>query len=106
MRDAVGLARRKHRDNVGLLERGREQDLAREALRGDFGRELRAQHLDDDAPAQRALGGHEDPRHATASQLALDRVAGTEIRLEVSPEVRHPEWRMYGSRNGPGRLRA
>jgi hypothetical protein len=47
-----------------------------QALDRDRLGELRRENFEDDRPVERALGGHEDARHPTASRLTLDPVAG------------------------------
>ena len=73
----AGRARAQHRDDVGMLQPGGDENLAAEALLRDAGRELGRQHLHRDAAAQGLVDGDEHPRHPPL-QLALDRVGAAE----------------------------
>ena len=89
IRQLIGLARAEHGHDMRMLQRGREHDLALEAIDGDAGRELPRQHLDHDLTAERVVGGDEDDRHATATELTLDGVGGPECPLDVFANVSH-----------------
>src|SRR5258705_271824 len=77
-----------YRDDVRLLERGDEFDLASKSCRREFVRELRWQHLDDDFAAQGLIARHEHAGHSTSAQLPLyPIVAAPERLLELIEEV-------------------
>ena len=66
-------------------------------------RELGRQHLHDDFAPEPMLVGDEDARHAAAAELALERVAAAEGRLELIAEFARlnsvggkEDARMYG----------
>ncbi len=75
---ALGLARVVQRQDVRMLQPGRDLDLPEEALRTHGRRQLAAQHLHGDfAPVLHVLGQVHDG-HAAAPQLALEQVAITQ----------------------------
>ena len=81
---------RQQRDDVRLLQRRREPDLAREPLGAQSLGQLRRQHLDDHVAPERVSSRDEHARHAAAAELALERVGRAERRLKALPgEVRH-----------------
>ncbi len=75
--------------DVRVLQRGGELDLAAEPLGIDPGRELRGQHLDDDAAAERRLLGEEHAAHTAAAELSLDPVGRSDGLLELLSQVGH-----------------
>ncbi len=83
------LAGGEERDDVGMVAAGRERHLPLEPLAAGPGRDLGAQHLDHHPPPQPALGGHEDPRHPPAAQLALHGVGVAQGRLELLAKLGH-----------------
>ena len=72
-----------------MLQRGRQHDLALEAVDGNAGCQIVRQHLDDDLTPKRIVGGHEDDRHATTTKLPLDGVARAESSLQIFANVSH-----------------
>ena len=69
------------------------EDLAAEALRRVGGERVVGERLDDYLPAERPLGGDEDPRHAAAAELALDRVRVLQGGAEaVEERIGHGGW--------------
>jgi hypothetical protein len=62
------------RDDVGVLERGGELDLAPEPVDVEPGPQVRGQDLEDDLPSERGLLRHEDARHPPAAELTLDAI--------------------------------
>ena len=72
-----------------MLQGGGQHDLALEAIDGDARRQIVRQHLDHDLAPERVVGGHEDDRHATTTQLTLDGVARAESSLEVFADISH-----------------
>jgi porphobilinogen deaminase len=50
-------------------------------------REVRCEHFDDHAPAERSLLGHEDARHPPAPELALERVTRAQRGLQLMAQV-------------------
>ena len=83
------MAGREERDDVGMLQRGGELDLATEALGVHAGRHLRGQHLHHDLPFELPLLSQEDATHPTAAELVFDPVAGAKGDLEASLEIGH-----------------
>ncbi len=65
-----------------MLERGRQHDLALEALDGDDGGQRVRQHLDRHAALEQRVERHEQARHPTGGELALDRVRLAEVGLQ------------------------
>ena len=74
----VGLSDEQHRHDVRMVNARREPDLAVESVDAERPRQLRGQHLHDDAPVERAFLGHENARHAAAAQLAIESVGAGE----------------------------
>ena len=83
----VGVSRsaagREQWDDVRLLQRCGELDLAVEPFRVDASSQLRRQHLDDNASAQSHLAGEEHARHSTAVKLSLHRIRRVERCLKL-----------------------
>ena len=71
----LDLAGRDHEDDMRMLKPGRELNLALESLDVESLRELGREDLDDDRPAEPALGRDEHSGHTAAAELTLDRVA-------------------------------
>jgi len=70
----IEVTRREHGDDVRLLQRRCDADLALEAGGGHRRRQLRREELHHDLPAEAVLFSDEYPGHATAAELALERV--------------------------------
>ena len=87
VRQPVDVAGGDDGDDVRLLERRGELDLALEPLGRDRRGELGGEHLHDDLSAEPVLGGDEDARHPAAAELALDRVGAAERVLDALPEI-------------------
>lgn len=66
-----------------VIESSGDADLAQEALVGDRAGEVGVEHLDRDVAVVLEIARQEDGRHATAAELALDRVPARERRLKV-----------------------
>ena len=66
------------RNDVRLLQRGRELDLALEAFRVDPLGQLGVQYLDDDRTPESALVSEEHTGHSSAAELAVEGVGGAE----------------------------
>ena len=64
-----------HGEDVGVTERGRDLDLAREALEPDRRSELGSQHLDGDLAVVLEVLGEMDRGHAPLAQGAHQAVA-------------------------------
>jgi hypothetical protein len=73
-RQTVGLARIEDTENVGVLEAGRDADLARETFDADACGELRIQHLHRDARVVAQVPRKVDHGHAATADLTFDRV--------------------------------
>src|SRR5262249_28831148 len=82
-RNAVRLAGGEHRNDVRVLELGRQQDLAIEALDVHANEQVGRQNLDDDFALERSLFGEEHARHAPATDLALERIGASQCVLEL-----------------------
>jgi hypothetical protein len=78
-----------HGDDVRVLERRGEEDLAPEALAVDPRGELRGEHLHDDASAERRVLGDEHARHPPAPELAAEAVGAAEVHLKPVAQLRH-----------------
>ena len=83
------VARVEHGEDVRVLEPGREADLAKEALGAESGGELGVEDLEGDGAVVLEVAGEEDGGHATAAELALERVTAAKPCLEVRPQVGH-----------------
>jgi len=70
----ASLAGGEERDDVGVLERRGQVDLAAEAVQAQAGREVGREHLDHYLPAEAGLLRHEHAAHGAASQLAAEHV--------------------------------
>ena len=97
---AVHRAGGVHRHDVRMLQLGREEDLAIEALDVHARRELGRQHLHDDLATERGVFGEEDARHAATAELALDRVGGAEGLLELVAQGHRVTPRGWGRQAG------
>jgi hypothetical protein len=75
-------------NDVGMLKAGGQLDLAAETLGAYSEDEFGRQDLDDNASRQAGFGGKEHPAHASATELALDGIGGTECRLELISQGR------------------
>ena len=74
---------------MGVLELGRDLDLAQEPVGPEGGGELRVQDLDRDLAAVLQVLGQEDRGHAAAADLRLDGVAVGKGRLQALKEIHH-----------------
>ena len=72
-----------------VLQLRGELDLAPEPLDVDGRGEIRQQHLHHHFASERSVLGDEDPRHAAATELALEDVGGAQCCLELVPEIGH-----------------
>ncbi len=71
----AGGAGVEQREDMGVLKRGQNLDLAQEALGGFAGDGVGSQNLDGDGPVVLLITREIDDRHATVAQLPLDGVA-------------------------------
>src|SRR6478736_5672332 len=85
--EPLHIAGGEHRDDIRLLERRREEDLALEALGVDPLDQVGAQDLDDHLATEAGLVGQEDARHPPAAELALENEDGTEMDLQLDLEI-------------------
>src|SRR5439155_20394146 len=76
-------------DDVGVLERRGEADLALEEVGAQHRRHVGREDLEHHPAAERGLLGEEDAAHAAAEQLALDGVLRAEGVLEAAAELVH-----------------
>ena len=93
----VDLARVVDRDDVRMLDRGRQPRLAQEALaeRHVVG-ELRGEQLQRDVAVEREVVGAVDDAHAAAADQRLDPIAG-----ELGADARVAEAGMFSFRRRP-----
>jgi hypothetical protein len=85
---AALVPRRNHRNDVRVLQRGRGEDFATEPLAGNRRRDFIRQHLHHYPSIQWLVERHEDARHATAAELALDLELIAQDRRQSLVEVR------------------
>ena len=71
----VGLARVEQRQDVRVLEVGRQLDLGQEPLGTDHGRELGAEHLQGDLAVVTDVLGQVDGGHSAGADLSVEAVA-------------------------------
>src|SRR5689334_5456853 len=71
-----------------MLQHRRHAHLSREPLGSQPGCEYGNQNLDDDRAIQRALAREKNTTHPATTQLALDGIDVTKLRVEIGPEVR------------------
>ena len=83
------LAGVQQRHDVGVLELGRDPDLAEESLGADRRGDVRVEHLDRDSALVAPIVREVDVRHAAPTQLAVDDVAFTENLLDLIEEIAH-----------------
>src|SRR5207244_10715277 len=86
---ACRLSRVEERQDVGMVEPGRELDLPQEPLGAQGDREFRSQHLDRDQPFVFRVSSQEYERRPTVAELALDRVPASEGNFQTTSEVGH-----------------
>src|SRR5438094_8995937 len=91
------MASCKERDDVPMLQRGGELDLAAEALGVQAGRHLRGQDFHHDLPLELALLSQKDPAHPTPAELLLDPVGVAEGGLQASQNVAHGAYDRSGT---------
>jgi hypothetical protein len=77
------LARVEHREDVGMLQAGHQADLAEEPLGAERGGEPWVEHLECHGPVVPEIVREVNRGHATASELALERVAVGEGSREL-----------------------
>jgi hypothetical protein len=87
VRQSIRLTGREHGDDVGLLQRRGELDLALEPLSADPGRELGAEHFDHDPAAQTRFVSNEHARHPATAELSLDGVRPTQVGLQLLAQI-------------------
>ncbi len=63
---------------MGVLEPGREEDLALEPLDGDLAEEIQPEHLDRHLAPKGGFLGEEHVRHAPAIELAFNAIRAYE----------------------------
>ena len=76
-----------HREDVRMLQPGRNGDFAEEALAADGGGHLRPEHLDGDLTSVLQVIGEIDNGHAPAPELAHEAVLAGQGVLQVGEEV-------------------
>ena len=75
------------REDVGVLQAGRDCDLTMKAVGAERGAQLGPQDLQRDPPAVLEVFGEVDRGHPAPAELTLDPVALAESRLEVLEQV-------------------
>ena len=81
--EPVGLAGVVQRQDVGVVERGGDPDLAGEAVGAEQRAELGPEHLDRHLAVVPEVVGQVDRRHAAPAELALDGVAALQRGAEL-----------------------
>src|SRR5205814_10386689 len=81
---AAGAATVEQREEVGMLEIGRDLDLAQKTLDADDRAELGVQHLERDVARVTDVAREIHRRHATAADLAINGVAAGKRRIQLS----------------------
>jgi hypothetical protein len=89
VRHAAGIAGVQHGNDVRLLQRRRELDLALEALGADALEEIGGEHLDDHLATEADFVGDEDTTHTAATELALEGISRAERCLQLVAKIRH-----------------
>ena len=84
---AGDIARVVDREDVGVLQPRGQADLALEALGAERGGELGMQHLERDGPVVLEVADEIHRGHAAAPELALERVAVAQRRLQLGQAV-------------------
>jgi hypothetical protein len=74
---------------VGMLEAGREPDLALEALRAKRVAQIGMEHLERNRPVVTEIPGNVNGGHAPSAQLALHPVAVDQRRAQPFQSSRH-----------------
>src|SRR5262249_3731491 len=69
------LAAVKQREKVGVLQVGRDADLAQESVGAEYCAELGIQNLERDEPVMSGVAREVDSGHAAASELPLDGIS-------------------------------
>ena len=87
--EAVGLARIEQREDMGVLQVGRELDLGQEPLGADHGGELGAEYLHGHPTGVADVLGQVDGRHPPGADFALEAIAVGEGRLEAAQQFGH-----------------
>ncbi len=82
-------SRIEQRKDVRVLQPGGDLDLAEEPVAADGDGELRPQHLHRDFAVVLEVFGQIDRGHPPAAELALQRVAGGQCRLQAFEIVGH-----------------
>ena len=88
VRKPARLACRQQWDDVRVLQSRGEADLALEALDRHARGHVRRQHLHHHRAPERRVRRQEHPRHAPATELALQGVARTQRMLQLVTQVR------------------
>ena len=99
VQDAIGLARIVQREDVRVLEVGREPNLPEEPLGADGGGELGPQGLDGDLAAVAQVGREVDRGHAAFADQALDLISVAERGAKLLQYVCQSLPRRGGVRN-------
>jgi hypothetical protein len=84
-----GTAAVVERQDVGVVEAGRDLDLSQKPLRSEQGGELWLYDLDGDVAVVLQVFREVDGRHAAAAQLALDPVAAGQRGAQLFEGVAH-----------------
>jgi hypothetical protein len=92
------LARVEHGQDVGVLQPGGKVDLAEEPLRPEARGQLGVKHLERDGAAVLEVLRQPDRSHATAAELALERVLAGQVCLNLLAQI--GQWCLMGWRSG------
>ena len=93
---AVGLARVEQRQDVRVLQVGRELDLGQEPLGADDRGELGPKHLERHPPVVADVLGEVDGGHPAGADLPVEAIAVRQGRLEPAEELGHGSFRYWG----------
>jgi len=80
VQEGVCLAAVEQREDVRMVETGRELDLAQEPLRSERSREVGVEYLERNDPVVPAILREIYGRHASAPELAIDGIGAFERR--------------------------
>src|SRR5687768_92001 len=98
VQDAAGFARVVERDDMRMVQLGRDLDFAQEPLGAKSGCDLGMQHFQGNLPIVLEVVRQEYRCHTTATELALDRVTVAKRGPQVFKKVRIGHWHRHSLR--------
>src|SRR5262249_47578432 len=81
--EGIGFARVEQRQDVRVLQVGRQLDLSQEPLGADDGGQLRPEHFHGDPPSVSDVLSEVDRRHAAGAELPLELITAGKSSLEL-----------------------